>query len=80
MAADTGLYVAREKASFTYEGQPFMLEPGTIARAGHPIMKGREGLFAPLTVDFEVEQAPAAPPQGKAAPAKDAADGKKAAA
>jgi hypothetical protein len=57
MAAD--LYVATQGAAINLDGEMVMLWAGAIARAGHPVMAGREHLFVPLTVDFEVAAAPA---------------------
>lgn len=57
------IYVARE--SFTTEladGTPIHVRSGvTRVREGHPLLVGREELFEPMTVDYEVEQATAAP-------------------
>lgn len=52
--ADREIYVAREGAVFEVDGTPVFIQQGTTARAGHPILKGREHLFEPLVPDFEV--------------------------
>lgn len=55
--ADGAILVAREGAMLEYEGRRVFLNAGkTTVREGHPILKGREHLFEPLAVDFEVEQ------------------------
>lgn len=37
------------------DGTPVLVSKGQIVRVGHPMLEGREHLFAPLTVDFEHE-------------------------
>ena len=59
---DTDLFVATDSANFDYKGQPIWISSGTVVRAGHPILKGREHLFKPLKVHFDVEK-PAAKPE-----------------
>ena len=54
------LYVGKEPATFDFEGAPVFIGPSIVVRAGHPIMKGRESLFEPLRVHYEVT--PEAPP------------------
>lgn len=49
------LFVGTEPCTFDFEGSPVFIGPGTVVRAGHPILKGREGLFKPLVVHFDVE-------------------------
>lgn len=53
MAAE--LYVGKESMTFEFEGSPVFVGPNTVIRAGHPIMRGREDLFVPLVVHYEVE-------------------------
>jgi hypothetical protein len=36
-----------------------VVHKGTTVRVGHPMLKGREELFSPLVVDYEVEEQPA---------------------
>ena len=36
-------------------GHGVIVHAGDIVEAGHPILKGREGLFKPLEVKFAVE-------------------------
>ena len=51
------LFVAKESATFEHNGQPIFLTAGvTLVRAGHPILKGHEGLFEPVRVHYEVAQ------------------------
>lgn len=59
MATQPDLYVGKEPATFDYEGAPVFIGPGIVVRAGHPIMAGREDLFVPLVVHYDVEPAPA---------------------
>jgi len=62
MTSEPDLYVGKEPATFEVDGSPVFIGPNVVVRAGHPIMKGRESLFEPLTVHYEVEPAPAEPP------------------
>lgn len=65
--ASGAVLVALDSAFFTHEGQPVTVTRGvTTVREGHPILKGRENLFGPLKVDYEL-------PETKTAPAKAAA-------
>lgn len=52
----------------THEGRQVLLRQGrTLVRVGHPITVGREQLFEPVRVDYElVEQATAAPGEKRA--------------
>ena len=59
--AEPDLYVGKEPCTFDFRGSPVFIGPGTVVRAGHPLMKGREGLFEPLTVHFD-HRAPAEDP------------------
>ena len=60
--AEPELYIGKASATFDFEGSPVYVGPTTVVRAGHPIMKGREDMFEPLVVHFEVAE----PPKGKA--------------
>lgn len=75
------LFVAVKVAAVGFEGRTVMLEPGMVVRAGHPLLQGREELFEPLRVDFEVEQevpkAALPPAEPKAAPAAGPAQARK---
>jgi hypothetical protein len=64
--AEGKILVATTSATFDHEGRRIWLRQGrTTAREGHPILKGRENLFKPLEVDFEVTEKPAAKPQAR---------------
>jgi len=54
--AERDLYVGIEPTTFEYDGQPVFIGPATVVRAGHPILAGRESLFRPLIVHFEVAE------------------------
>lgn len=56
MSTEPGLYVGKEPATFEHEGAPVFIGPTIVVRAGHPIMKGREHLFAPLVVHFDLPE------------------------
>jgi hypothetical protein len=58
MADDTGLFIATEGAAFDFRGDPVRMQQGTIVRAGHPIMRGREHMFRPLHVDWDLDDVP----------------------
>jgi hypothetical protein len=58
MATEPDLYIGKEPVTFDFEGAPVFIGPTVVVRAGHPIMKGREGLFEPLVVHYDVEPAP----------------------
>lgn len=52
------IFVARESAIVHFNGAAVTLAAGrTTARKGHPILNGREALFEPLRVDFDLGQA-----------------------
>lgn len=58
------VYEAKTTFTCEHEGQHTLVRKGSVVREGHPILTGREELFqlhAPRGVDFEVEQATAAP-------------------
>lgn len=62
MARDRNILVANTNAAIVHDGQSVMLHRGrTHVRAGHPILAGREHMFEQLHVDYDVEQATAAP-------------------
>ena len=70
MAAKRGVFTPKETMVIEYEGHPVTLHAGmTRIREGHPMMKGRQALFVPVreSVDFEVEQATAAPGEKRGA-------------
>lgn len=63
------IYVAVESVLTEVDGQNVYITAGQTAREGHPILKGREALFEPFKVDYEVEEAPQPAPAPKKAPA-----------
>lgn len=60
---ETDLYIGKEPCTFDFEGAPVFIGPAIVVRAGHPIMEGREHLFTPLVVHFDM---PAQSEQSKA--------------
>lgn len=70
------LYVGREPTWFEVDGQPVFIGPNVVVRAGHPIMSGREDLFVPLAVHFDIQEPQAQmtrlPEPGEKRPAADA--------
>lgn len=67
------VFVAVESVLTEFEGRNVYITAGQTAREGHPIMKGRESIFAPQQVDWELPEPDAAPaakaPSKAAAPA-----------
>ena len=60
--AITDVYVATASFEAFVDGERVLVQRGkTRVRDGHPILKGREHLFVPQTVRFDVEQATQAP-------------------
>lgn len=59
--AEPDLYVGKEPAMFDFEGSPVFIGPSVVVRAGHPLMKGREDLFVPLHVHYDLAAQPSAP-------------------
>ena len=53
-----GLFVGVEPMLIEVDGKPIFIGPNTVVRAGHPMMEGRENMFAPLAVHYEYD-----PPQ-----------------
>jgi hypothetical protein len=71
--AEGQIYIAKESFATEYDGVPISVVAGhTRVREGHPLLRGREHLFEPLGVDYEWEQATAAPGEkrGKRSSAK----------
>src|SRR5690348_14843785 len=63
-ASGGGMLVAKESFSTRFEGADHSFTPdGPFVREGHPILRGIEHLFKPVTAHptYEVEQATAAP-------------------
>lgn len=58
----SNVYVAKKTAVLQVDGKRVTIRRGlTRVREGHPLLDGREDLFEPLTVHYDVEQASAAP-------------------
>lgn len=56
------IFVAKQSFTTELDGAPISVFGGvTRVRAGHPLLKGREELFEPLKVHYDVEAATAAP-------------------
>lgn len=71
MANAADIYVAKESFVTHFEGAEIIVHKGsTRVRAGHPLLKGREALFEPLKVHYDVEQATSRPGEQRGAPAK----------
>jgi hypothetical protein len=69
MAGD--IFVAVESVITEFDGGNVYITAGQTARAGHPILKGRESIFTPLKVDYDLpEPPPAREPGPKAAEPK----------
>jgi len=59
--AETDVFVAKESATFDYQGQPVFLTAGvTTVRRGHPILRSHAHLFEPLRIHYDY-----APPEPK---------------
>lgn len=65
MATEPDLFVGKEPATFDLDGTPVFISPAIVVRAGHPIMAGREQLFAPLVVHYDLEPEPEPTPAPK---------------
>lgn len=66
-SSSTGeIFVARESFFCNIDGVDYHVQGGsTRVRAGHKLLEGREQLFMPLTVDYDLDspqRASAAPP------------------
>ena len=70
MAAD--IFVAVESVLTQVDGENVYITAGQTARAGHPILVGREALFEPFKVDYELDA-----PAPEQAPEPTAADVRK---
>ncbi len=68
--SESGLYIGKEPTTFEFEGSPVFIGPGIVVRAGHPIMKGREDMFAPLVVHYDVAPEPEPEKRGPGRPRK----------
>jgi hypothetical protein len=64
---DADIYVATQSFATLLDGKPITVRKGvTRVRRGHKLLKGRESMFAPLEVQFDVEQATSAPGEKRA--------------
>jgi len=62
------IYVANTTFTTMLDGREITVHQGsTRARGSHPLIKGREQLFDLLTVQYDVEQASAAPGEQRGA-------------
>ena len=62
MADKNTIYVATESFVTTIDGEEVVIRKGTTrVRAGHKLLKGRERLFEPLTIQYDTESATSAP-------------------
>lgn len=62
MTTEPGLFVGKESMTFEHEGSPVFIGPTIVVRAGHPVMQGREDLFTPLVVHYDVQPPDDEPP------------------
>jgi hypothetical protein len=71
MMSNENILVACETGVFTFEGERIYIHEGvTRVRAGHPILEGREHLFKPIDVHYDVEDTRARPASGARKSAK----------
>ncbi len=60
--AGATIYVATQSFSTTLNGVPVHVTAGVDhVREGHPLLAGREHMFKPMTITYDVEQATAEP-------------------
>lgn len=62
MAARTEDTILVVRESFVYAGG--RVNKGQLVRVGHPLITGRESLFVPLVVDYDLDE-PVAKPVGR---------------
>lgn len=56
------ILVAKRSAIVMFDGRRVTIRAGrTHVRAGHPILDGRQDMFEPIKVEFEVDDEPKAP-------------------
>jgi hypothetical protein len=59
------IYVAKNSFVYEEDGMVKHVPQGATIRAGHPLLKGREGFFSPLVIDFDLaEPTPPSPRKG----------------
>ena len=62
------IYVARSTGVIRIKGESFTYIAGrTRVRAGHPLLKALPDKFQPLSLDYDLEQATAAPGERRGA-------------
>ena len=62
------VYVARSSGVIKIDGETYRYNAGqTRVRVGHPLLRVIPDKFAPMKVDYEVEQATAAPGERRGA-------------
>lgn len=65
---DPVIFVARSSGVVMIDGQIHRYVQGqTRVRAGHPLLKARPDKFVPLKLDYDIEQATAAPGERRGA-------------
>lgn len=65
------ILIATETVLTTFEGENVYIYAGqTTAREGHPILKGRENMFAPVPVTYDLDEPE---PEPAKAPARSSA-------
>ena len=66
------MLVAARSGTIVLEGKTYRLRKDeTRVRAGHPLVKGREELFKPLEVSYDLEETSSAPGQVRTGAAKE---------
>jgi hypothetical protein len=73
MAGD--IFVAVDSVLTDVDGENVYITAGQTVRAGHPILKGREAMFVPLKVDYDLPEPKARTPVPPAPAAKKAGAG-----
>jgi hypothetical protein len=69
------IYVAKDSAVLFADGRQYVVHKGrTRVRADHPLLRRNGHLFKPLDVDFDVEDASAAPGEKRSVKLPDEAD------
>lgn len=60
------ILIATETVLTHFEGENVYIYAGqTTARAGHPILKGRENMFAPVPVTYDLDEPEPKPPAAR---------------
>lgn len=70
--ANNDILIATKTASLVFNGRPIVIKQGrTTVREGHPLLDAAGGMFEPLRVDFDLEDAKPARVRTPAAPVKE---------